>query len=244
MLYKEYFGNIQQLLNQALETQGPAIEKASRTIADSIKNGGVLHMFGCGHSQMFGMEMFYRAGGLVPVNCILSPQVSLYPHAHWSTFSERMTGLAEEILSEEKIKPGDIMLITSIAGRNALPYEIALGAKNRGCTLIGLYSKAFSSSVTPRHPSGHFYHELCDILLDVGCEPGDASMSIEGLDSKFSPTSSVIGFTILESIEAQVIEDLVHDGYTPPLFVSGNLDKGDEIIKKYVAQYKDRIPGL
>lgn len=244
MLYQDYFANVQQLLQKTLDTQGPNIEKASRAIADSIANGGVMHMFGCGHSQMFGMEMFYRAGGLVPVNCILAPQVSLYPHAHWSTFFERQEGLAEQILSEEKIRPGDIMFITSIAGRNALPYEIALGAKNRGCTVIGMYSKAFSNSVTPRHSSGKFYHELCDILLDVGCEPGDASLSIEGVESRFAPTSSVIGFAILQSIEAQIVEDLVKDGVEPPLFVSGNLDKGDAIIRRYVEQYKERIPGL
>lgn len=244
MLYKDYFANIDQLLKRTLETQGPNIEKASAVIAESVKNDGVMHMFGCGHSQMFGMEMFYRAGGLVPVNCILAPQVSLWPHATWSTFSERQEGLAEQILSKEKIKPGDIMFITSIAGRNALPYEMALGAKNRGCTVIGMYSKEFSNSVTPRHPSGKFYHELCDILLDVGCEPGDASLSIEGLESRFAPTSSVVGFTILQSIEAQVIENLVKQGVQPPLFVSGNLDKGDAIIRMYVEKYKDRIPGF
>lgn len=244
MLYREYFKNVEALLEKAENTQGEAIEKASKVIAESIKNGGVMHMFGCGHSQMFGMEMFYRAGGLVPINCILAPQVSLYPHAHWSTYFERQEGLAEQILSEEHIEPGDVMFITSIAGRNALPYEIALGAKNRGCTVIGMYSKAFSGSVTPRHSSGKFYHELCDILLDVGCAPGDACLSMEGVDSRFAPTSSVIGFAILQSIEAQVIEDLVEMGVTPPLFVSGNLDNGDAVIRKYVEQYKERIPGL
>ena len=244
MLYQDYFANIQELLKQTLETQGPNIEKVSDAIAKCIQNDGVVHMFGCGHSQMFGMEMFYRAGGLVPINCILAPQVSLYPHAHWSTFFERQEGLAEQILSEEKIRPGDIMFITSIAGRNALPYEIALGAKNRGCTVIGMYSKKFSASVTPRHSSGKFYHELCDYLLDVGCEPGDACLSIDGLESRFAPTSSVIGFTILQSIEAQVVENLMKAGVTPPLFVSGNLDKGDQIIKQYVEKYKERIPGL
>lgn len=244
MLYKDYFSNIQALLNEVLETQGPNIEKAAAAIAECIKNDGVMHMFGCGHSQMFGMEMFYRAGGLVPINCILAPQVSLYPHAHWSSYSERQEGLAEQILSAEKIRPGDIMFITSIAGRNAMPYEVALGAKERGCTVIGMYSKKFSSSVTPRHSSGKFYHELCDILLDVGCDAGDASLSIDGLESRFAPTSSVIGFTILQSIEAQVIENLVAEGIEPPLFVSGNLDKGDEVIRRYVAKYQDRIPGL
>ncbi|NLC89028.1 MAG: SIS domain-containing protein [Clostridiaceae bacterium] len=244
MLYKEYFANIDKLLKQAVDTQGSNIEKASSAIAESIKNDGVMHMFGCGHSQMFGMEMFYRAGGLVPVNCILAPQVSLYPHASWSTVCERQEGLAELILNEEHIEPGDIMFITSIAGRNALPYEIALGAKNRGCIVIGMHSKAFADSVTPRHSSGKFYHELCDILLDVGGVPGDASLSIEGFESSFAPTSSVVGFAILQSIEAQVIENLVKDGVTPPVFVSGNLDKGDEIIRKYVKQYKQRIPGL
>ena len=42
-------------------------------MAEVSKGGGLLHVFGCGHSQMYAMEVFYRAGGLVPVNAILTP---------------------------------------------------------------------------------------------------------------------------------------------------------------------------
>ena len=36
-------------------------------------NGGVWHLFGTGHSHFIGEEVYYRAGGLVPVNAILFP---------------------------------------------------------------------------------------------------------------------------------------------------------------------------
>src|SRR5262245_9178952 len=57
-----YFNKTLQLLNQVGETQTPAIERAAEICADSIAGGGLVFLFGNGHSRMMCEEMTPRQG--------------------------------------------------------------------------------------------------------------------------------------------------------------------------------------
>ncbi len=241
MLYKQYLEKIKDLLARVEETQGENIQKAAALVAEAIKGGGLLHVFGCGHSQMYAMEVFYRAGGLVPVNAILTPALSLEPTAPLSTFAERQLGLAKAILDNEDVSPGDVMMIASTSARNAVPIEMAMEAKKRGMKVITLLSEEFARSVTSRHPSGKKTYDFADVVLDNCGVAGDAIMEIEGLETRFGPTSSVIGFAILQAVVVEAISLLVQEGIQPPIWVSSNLDKGDAINKGYIEEYRKRI---
>jgi uncharacterized phosphosugar-binding protein len=244
MLYKDYLDKIKETLAKVEATQTENIEKAAVLVAEAIKKDGVLHVFGCGHSQMYAMEVFYRAGGLVPVNAILTPALSLEPTAPLSTFAERQEGLAKAILDNEVISEKDVILIASTSARNAVPIEMAIEAQRRGMKVIALISSNFAKSVTSRHPSGKKLYDFADVVLDNCGESGDAVMEISGLEAKFGPTSSIIGFTILQSIIVQTIDNLVKAGTNPPIWVSSNLDKGDNINKKHIDSYRNRISCL
>ncbi len=244
MLYREYLEKVGELLDRVRETQGEQIKNAAELLARAIKKGGVVHVFGCGHSQMFGMELFYRAGGLVPVNAILTPALSLAPTAPLSTFGERQEGLAGAILDNQVINPEDVMIIASTSGRNAVPVEMAIEARERGMDVIALTSLQFSQEVTSRHKSGKKLYELADVILDSLSVPGDAVMGIEGMETRFGPTSSVIGFAILQALVSQTIENLMKEGYEPPVWVSSNLDEGDAINKKHIEKYRGRLENL
>jgi len=244
MLYREYLEKVTDILSGVAENQKEEIQKAASYMAEAVKNDGVIHVFGCGHSQMFGMELFYRAGGLVPVNAILTPALSLPPTAPLSTFGERQEGLAKTILDNQIVGSEDVMIIASNSGRNAVPVEMAMEARERGMKVIGLTAMEFSKSVTSRHKSGKKLYDLADVVLDSCSVPGDAVMSMEGLESKFGPTSSIIGFAVLQATVVQTIENLVNDGYEPPIWVSSNLDQGDAINKKNIEKYRPRLDSL
>lgn len=244
MLYKEYLKKLHTIFEKVETTQAKNIEDAARIIADSISRGGILHVFGCGHSQMYAMEVFYRAGGLVPVNAILTPAISLEPNAPLSTQGERLEGLAKSILDNEVIGENDVLFIASTSARNNVPVEMAIEAKNKGMKVITLISLEFASNVTSRHKSGKKAYEFADVVLDNCGVLGDAIMEIEGLDAKFGPTSSVIGFAILQSIIVQTVENLSKEKVEIPIWVSANLDKGESINKKYIEKYRSRVSCL
>ena len=95
MLAKRYFEAIYQLLRKLEETQLPKIYEAADLVLNVIKNDGILHVFGTGHSHMLAEEPFYRAGGLVPINPILDTALMLHEGALKSSQMERLEGYAE-----------------------------------------------------------------------------------------------------------------------------------------------------
>jgi uncharacterized phosphosugar-binding protein len=132
MKYQEYYGVVSGQLQRELSEEGAAIEKAAEYCSESIMAERLIHVFGSGHSQMFAMEVFYRAGGLVPVNALLIPHLALFPKAKLSTIQERIEGFSDGYLDLEDTDPRDTMIIVSISGRNATAIDMAIAAKKIG----------------------------------------------------------------------------------------------------------------
>ena len=237
MKYLEYYGVIKDQLEAQFEQEGANIEKAAEYCAASVSAGRVIHVFGCGHSQMFAMEVFYRAGGLVPVNALLIPHLALFPKAKLSTLQERVEGFADRYLRLEDVDARDTMIIVSISGRNAAVVDMALEAKRIGMKVVALVSKQFAGSTTSRHSSGKNLMDVADVVIDVKCVSGDAALEIDGLEPHFCGTSTVLGMSIMESIIAQTVENCMKAGYVPPVYVSSNLDKGDAINDQHIKNY-------
>ena len=244
MKYLEYYGVIKDQLEAQFEQEGANIEKAAEYCATSVSAGRVIHVFGCGHSQMFAMEVFYRAGGLVPVNALLIPHLALFPKAKLSTLQERVEGFADRYLSLEDVDARDTMIIVSISGRNAAVVDMALEAKRVGMKVVALVSKQFAGSTTSRHSSGKNLMDVADVVIDVKCVSGDAALEIDGLEPHFCGTSTVLGVSIMESIIAQTVENCMKAGYVPPIYVSSNLDRGDAINDKHIKNYSKLITCL
>ena len=244
MKYLEYYGVIKDQLEAQFEQEGANIEKAAEYCAASVSAGRVIHVFGCGHSQMFAMEVFYRAGGLVPVNALLIPHLALFPKAKLSTLQERVEGFADRYLRLEDVDARDTMIIVSISGRNAAVVDMALEAHRIGMKVVALVSKKFAGSTTSRHSSGKNLMDVADVVIDVKCVSGDAALEIDGLEPHFCGTSTVLGMSIMESIIAQTVENCMKAGYVPPVYVSSNLDKGDAINDEHIKNYSKLITCL
>ncbi|NLV77492.1 MAG: SIS domain-containing protein [Tissierellia bacterium] len=241
MKYLEYYSIIKEQLDAQFEEERENIEKAAEYCSNSIMNERLVHVFGCGHSQMFAMEVFYRAGGLVQVNPLLIPHMSLYPKAKLSTIQERVEGFTPVYLELENTDEKDTMIIVSISGRNAAVVDMALSAKSKGMKVIALTSLEFTGSVTSRHSSGKLLKDISDVVIDIKCVSGDACLSMDGMDHKFCGTSTVLGMAVMEAIIAQTIEKCVKNGYIPPVYVSSNLDEGDAINNEHIKNYKNKI---
>ena len=94
----EHFDVLRSLLTRLSRLEAESMERAADLIAESIADGRVLHYFAAGHSHMLGEELFYRAGGLVPVNAIVEPALMVTNGAGKSSHMERLSGLLGSFL--------------------------------------------------------------------------------------------------------------------------------------------------
>lgn len=243
MIIDTFYLELTRQLEEQFTSEKENIKKAADLMSETIKNNGLIHAFGSGHSQMFALELFYRSGGLVPINALIYPQMSVAPVALLSSVFERMENWASQALDMENISEHDVMIIASVSGRNGATVDMALAAKARNIPVIVLTSVAYSSSVPSRHSTGKKLMDLADVIIDIKCPLGDASMEIEGVDSRFGSTSTILGTAVLEACVSQVVENLHNQGITPPLWVSANLEseKGKASNQENMKKYKNQI---
>lgn len=244
MGYHQYYDSVTQILADVMKEEGEKITTAGQWCAESILSGGLIHVFGTGHSHMLAEEMFFRAGGLLPVNPIFDSSLMLHIDAPKSSRMERLTGLAKVLIEGEPVKPGDVMFVFSNSGRNAVPIEMATEAKQRGLKVIGITSIAHSNSVASRHPENLKLHDVVDLVIDNHGVPGDAVVALNGLPVKAAATSSMVGTFIVQAIVAEAASDIAKQGKQPPIIMSGNLDGAQEYNTKAFEAYKAQVGKL
>lgn len=239
----KYYKELTKLLDKAFHAQADKVEEAAQIIAKSALNGGMVYTFGTGHGHLLSLEIFYRAGGMVKVCPILDDKLMLHISASESTLWERKEDMADALLEKYPVKAGDVLIAFSNSGRNTVPVELAVKCRERGAKVIALTSMNHTSQVTPRNKLGMRLFEAADLVLDNMGVLGDAV--IEGTGGRMvGPTSTAIGAALLQSIVCRV-EEIAREQNKPiDYFASSNIDGGDEINNRYIALYKDQIPGL
>ena len=239
---ESYFDAAIAALAQVRATQAEPIRQAAQLMTDAIVAGQSLFSFGASHSFITTEELVYRTGGLMLINPIYPHGMNLFVRPLTATSAtERVVGLGTQILESSPAKAGDVLLLTSTSGRNAVIIDMALAARAKGIKVIGLTALAYTSGVSSRHPSGKKLVDLCDVVID-NCVPyGDAAIAIEGLEQKVGPLSTVTGCAIVNELVVNVVRNLVARGVEPPVFVSANVDGGDERNARLLAENRHRI---
>lgn len=235
----KFYQKVIETIEDVSRTQSDNIETASQWIAESIKAGGVLHVFGSGHSHIVGVDLFYRAGGLSPVNAILDYNLTQLGGGRptRSTKLERLEGYAKIIFDNYDLRSGEILVVVSQSGINPAVVEAAQEGKARGLKVIALTSLEQSSNAESRHSSGKRLFELADLVIDNRIPPGDAVIEVgEGLP-KAAPISTIIHCLIMQSIVAEVATRLYSAGVKPPLWMSANVPGGDAWAVEMMKQF-------
>lgn len=242
-LFQEYLSQVIDLLQRIAAEEGPAVQSAANMIADAIEHGHNIFAFGCTHSSLPIQDIVYRAGGLMLINPIFGPGIAAMDTrpATLSSEIEKLSGYAQALFDTYPIHADDILILVSVSGRNAVPIEMAQLARQRGVKLIGLTSRAYADGVTSRHSSGKKMHDYADVVLDNKVAKGDAVLQTDGVPQKFCPASGVTSIAILQSLVAATVQELLHRGITPPIYLAGNVDGGKEYNAHLLEMYKDHI---
>ena len=240
-----YFDKVQQIIAKAIETQSVRIRELAEWMAETIIADHLIYVFGAGHAGIISEELCYRAGGLVPINAILSPGLTLDTHPlTLETNLEQLCGYAEIILASSGIVAGDLLVVHSNSGRNTVSIEIAELAKEKGIRVVGLTSLSHANSVESRHPKGNKLMDVVDLVIDNCGIPGDAVVAYENYAQKCGATSTVVGALLMNAAVCEAVRILLENGYPPPVTKSANLDDSEEYNQRIWDRYKGRLTYL
>lgn len=248
-----YFDRTMALLERVRETQTPVIEQAANLCAERISRGGLVFLFGAGHSRMMCEEMTPRQGCFPGFVALV--EHSLSDHAaivganglRAPLHLEKYEGYAEEILRSYRFGPHDAFIVISTSGIRPVIVEMARGARERGLPVIAILSAEHCRTARAGHSSGEKLIDVADIVIDNQCPPGDCTVEIDGLEWRTGPTSTVTGAMIVNMLRCAVAERLVALDAPPVLLPShqfvGNTP-ADEQLERFYEAYRRSLAHL
>ncbi|CAG9621159.1 SIS domain-containing protein [Sutcliffiella rhizosphaerae] len=237
----QYFEKAKEIIDLVEKVEAENLKVAAEKVAHAIQQGGIIQLFGCGHSHILTEEVFYRAGGLVPIKPIFIEPLMLHEGAVRSSQLERQNDYVQPFLEDYPIHKNDIVFVISTSGRNPVPVDVANTARDKGAFVIGITSLEYSQSQPSRHKTGKYLYNSVDLVINNHSVTGDAILQHEKVPVSFGPTSTVVGAVILNAIFAEAIKIMAENNTQPPVFLSGNIEGADSHNQTLIDQYKDKI---
>ncbi len=240
-----YLDAAQAILERIRSTQMDRIETAADICARTITRGGLVHLFGTGHSRMFVEEMFPRHGSFPGFHPIV--ELSLTYHnavvgangQRQAMFLEHIPGFAQVILRNFVFAEPDSFIVFSNSGVNEVIIEFALEVKRMGLPLIAVVSLDHCLNVAPKHASGQRLPDIADVTIDNCTPAGDAMVRVAGLDDPIGPGSTIGAATVTNALKCLLAEKLTAAGQPPLVLTSSYFIGADESTRRFEAVYDD-----
>ena len=226
---RAYLDQSLALISRLIDQQLPVITEAAEICARAIAADGLVHCFGTGHSRIPVEELFPRHGSfpgfheIVELSLTYHNQVVGANGQRQAMWLERVEGFGEVILRNFNFGPDDVFLVFSNSGVNGVVIDVALGARNRGMTVIAVVSVDHCGQSAAKHSSGQKLIDIADLVIDNGAPAGDAMVEIDGVDDPVGPGSTLGYAAVVNALKAQVAEELVRLGKQPLVLTSSLL---------------------
>ncbi len=215
----------------AIEAGGTKCEALLMTVDGAALGFHAVYPAAIGHSNE--QDFLNRAGGpafLQPLAFSLSlndPVADCLKDRPPAEPFDRECELVRLALRAGNLRPGDLVAVGSVSGRNVRPVAIALTCRELGIRTIAFTSMPYTVQVDSAHPSGRKLAEVADVTIDNGAPYGDAAVEIPGCPQKIGPLSTLTGVAIVNALVAETVARLVAAHVVPPVFMSANVDGGD-----------------
>lgn len=221
------------------------IEEAAQRCATAIAGGGLVHLFGSGHSRMAVEEVWPRYGSFPGFHPIVELSLTFHNGVvgangqRQAMFIENTSGLAAAILRNFELGPADVMVVFSTSGTSVVPVEVAMLARAQGLFTIGVTSVAHCRWAKPKQPEGKKLLEVVDLVLDNAAPPGDAAVRVPGLPWPVGPASTIGNTVLANALKCRVAELLTERGQPPLVLTSGYHVGEKEARRLFDAAYDD-----
>jgi len=214
---------------ERLREQGPRIEAAAEACAEAIAAGGVVHVFGAGHSRMMAEEAYPRIGAVGGFRPVVELAVTYFhqvvgPNGLRQTlFLERVPGYGRLIFEELGALSGDVALVFSSSGVEPIIVDFVEAARAAGCSVVGVTSFAYSAATSAERGGATRLADIADIAIDNGVPVGDALVDVTGVAERVAPSASILNLAVMDEIAVATAESLVRRGSPPIVFASPHL---------------------
>lgn len=213
-----------ELLDQLATTQDSQLDAVAHRCADALGAGGLVHLFGTGHSVIPTLDAFPRYGSFAGFHPLNDPRLMWHNvmgpggvrELQWL---ERAEGYIEKFLDHEPLNAGDVLVCFSHGGRNAAAIEAAIYASERGLRTVAVTSLA-NRSRPAEHSSGKHLSDACELTIDTGVPVEDAVVEVEGWGRPLGGTSTVVACVVAHELVTRTAAVLAERGELRPTFVS------------------------
>jgi len=240
--HSQYTTRLIALLEQLSTSQDEALEQVGQQCADTLERKGLIHLFGSGHSVIPTLDAFPRYGSFVGLHPLNDPRLMwhnvLAPGGvRELLWLERAENYIDKFLDHEPLVAGDVIIIYSHSGLNAVGIDAALYAKERGLFVVAV-SAGSSLSRPVSHSSGKRLADVADVMIDTGVPVEDAIVPIKGWDRPLGGSSTVVATVVSHEIICRTGAILAERGITLETFVSptvpgATLSSNDEVFAEH-----------
>lgn len=222
----DYFRVLRDVMSRVEATQQDAIERAGQICATAIAAGGVVHVFGSGHSRIIVEELWPRYGSYPGFHPIVELSLTSYHQVagangqRQAMFLENVSGLASQIMRNFNIGNDDALIAVSSGGTSVVTVEVAELLAARGLPIVAITALTHSQRSVSTSPSGRRLFEVADVVLDTCTPVGDAAVLLPGMEAPVGPTTTVAGAALANAIKVRVAELLLEKGIVPNVLPS------------------------
>lgn len=249
MSAQKYLDLAQKVYEKIRITQLANLQKAGEFAAESIARGGLVHLFGSGHSVLPVLDVFPRYGSFAGFHPLMDSRLMWFQVLGSGGVREllkleRTEGYIKDFLSNFKFEPVDTMVVYSHGGLNAAPIEVALHAKSLGLKVVAVTSLENARMARATHSSAKKLADLGDVVIDNCCPPEDALVEIGGVPVAASSTLAVIAISM--ALVAETAARLHERGAKVRPFVSPNVSRASPennrlVFEEYIQKLAPRL---
>jgi uncharacterized phosphosugar-binding protein len=233
-----YTRTLIDILDRLATSQDETLNTVAERCADAVQNGGLIHLYGSGHSVIPTMDAFPRYGSFAGLHPLTDPRLMWHNvlgpgGVRELLWLERTEGYVQQYLDHEPLSSGDVLIVYSHGGRNAAPVEAAMYGVKRGLFTVAVTSVA-NLDRPAEHSSGRRIAEVCDVAVDTGVPVQDAIIDVDGWDRPVGGASTVVACVVSHEIVTRTAAALSRRGIVLPTFVSptvpgATVDSNDEV---------------
>lgn len=242
MTKRTFTDHIIGFIDEIQKNQTENLNQIADKCVETLKAGGLIHLFGSGHSVIPTMDAYPRYGSFVGLHPIFDPRLMWHNvlgpgGVRELLWLERTEDYVYQLLQNEPINKGDVLIAFSHGGTNIAAIEAVEYAKHKGVYTVGITSMK-NADAPARHSKGWKLSTSVDQVLDTGVPVEDAVVMADGWTRPSGGSSTIVATIIMQEIITRIAIKLGEEKIQLPTFVSptvpgASVSSNDEVFYEH-----------